>query len=319
MRNFRLTNRLITGFVLGILVLASPAWGQPVTVQILISHSLPVYDAIIASLTDQIITAGFVLDADVNFHTNNITEDAVKLPDFWQQKPTLLVAVGTDAAKMARQRSENIPIVFTMVYDLDKNDISSTEEDRLPMTGVLSDISLKTYLEYTQKILPAAKRIGVFYDPVVSEELVAELVQESRDYQFDVVGAAIADTREVPQALIDMGDRIDIFWILPDRIYNNKNARQQIMMYWLKKNTPIIGIAPNYVKAGALFCLAVDYDDLGRQTGDMCVRVLQGTPPEKIPTEVPRKPVLTYNVHTADQLSVTIPPLLLKDAKAIDY
>ena len=85
----------------------------------------------------------------------------------------------------------------------------------------------------------------------------------------------------------------------------------------MKANIPIIGIAPNYVKAGALYSLTADYTDIGDQTGRMCVKILNGTTPDKIPVESPMNPLVTYNPKVAEQLNIQIPPEILGKAKAV--
>ncbi len=64
------------------------------------------------------------------------------------------------------------------------------------------------------------------------------------------------------------------------------------------------------VKAGALYSLDWDFQDLGMQCGEMAVKILRGNYPVSR-AEYPRKLKYSINLKTASQMKVTIPEKVL--------
>jgi len=68
------------------------------------------------------------------------------------------------------------------------------------------------------------------------------------------------------------------------------------------------------VAKGGIACLGFDYYDVGYQTGEMAIKILEGTPASDIPVELGR--VFSYSVNTkaAERFGVTIPQEILDKA-----
>ena len=69
---------------------------------------------------------------------------------------------------------------------------------------------------------------------------------------------------------------IDILWAVSDRTVFNPQARQYILLNTLRNKVPFMGLSASYVKAGALFALSLDYEDIGYQTGELASRIIAG-------------------------------------------
>jgi putative ABC transport system substrate-binding protein len=68
------------------------------------------------------------------------------------------------------------------------------------------------------------------------------------------------------------------------------------------------------VRSGALATLFCDYADVGRQTGELVRRVLDGARPEDLPVAGPRKVSLGLNLRTAQHLGLDVSPPLVAGA-----
>jgi putative ABC transport system substrate-binding protein len=78
-----------------------------------------------------------------------------------------------------------------------------------------------------------------------------------------------------------------------------------------------MGPFPSFVKAGALFTLAWDDKDVGRQSGELALRILAGESPNQIPLTTPRMIYLVLNLRTAEQIKLKIPPHIVSVAKEV--
>ena len=80
---------------------------------------------------------------------------------------------------------------------------------------------------------------------------------------------------------------------------------------------PVFAGDTDSVPRGAIAALGFNYYDLGRQTGQIVLRVLQGANPGDIPVEGVRITELYVNPGAAAAMGVTIPPDMLQRAKFV--
>jgi putative ABC transport system substrate-binding protein len=74
------------------------------------------------------------------------------------------------------------------------------------------------------------------------------------------------------------------------------------------------GLSASWVKAGALYALERDYEDLGAQCAEMALKVLDGTRASALPPVMPRKVGYALNARTAEHLKLRLTPELLDGA-----
>ncbi len=75
-----------------------------------------------------------------------------------------------------------------------------------------------------------------------------------------------------------------------------------------------MGYAAYVVKKGALLGLSCDYEDIGRQAGELSVEILKGEKPSNLPITVPKKILLSINIRAAKRIGITVPPRVVKEA-----
>jgi len=122
---------------------------------------------------------------------------------------------------------------------------------------------------------------------------------------------------ELPLAMDSLASRAEVLWGLPDEMVFNQHTAKQILLYSFRNRIPVVGISEAWVKAGALFALRWDYQDLGRQCGEMAAQILRGTPPQALPLAHPRKVGMVLNLKTAVQLKISIPEAVLQSAQEV--
>ena len=67
------------------------------------------------------------------------------------------------------------------------------------------------------------------------------------------------------------------------------------------------------IAVGGLYNYGTNYEELGRQTARMLIRVLKGEKPENIAVELPEKLELHTNKEMADALGIDISKLESKE------
>ena len=83
------------------------------------------------------------------------------------------------------------------------------------------------------------------------------------------------------------------------------------------ENVPVIGCIDDQVKQGAVATETLDYKQLGYQTGEIAVRVLNGEEPKDIPVQTLKNTKLMINKAAAERLNIEIPEDLKARAEII--
>lgn len=226
--------------------------------------------------------------------------------DVTAEKPIVVLAIGSEAAKLAKERIKNIPVVFSMVLHPEPFAARNT-------TGVALEIPVRAKLDKIRKALPDAGRIGVLYSPASAAQY-REVVQGCRALGLQAVGKEIDSGKELPEAFAVMVGQIDLFLMLPDsRIFFPKSI-EHLLKEALRNKVPVVGLASSYTRAGALISFEADYRDVGRQAGEMAVRIMDGESPRGIPPERPRRIRTSVNLAVAERLGIRIDPRIAGEA-----
>ncbi len=80
---------------------------------------------------------------------------------------------------------------------------------------------------------------------------------------------------------------------------------------------PVMHSVRNYVEAGGLISYGPDYADLWRRVTNLIDKILRGTKPADIPTELPTMFYLAVNLKTAKALGLAIPESFLARADEV--
>ncbi len=225
------------------------------------------------------------------------------------EKPDLIFAIGTRAAKLAENSFKTKPIVYSMVLNPEK--LTSAN-----VAGVLLDVPVKMQIEALQKVFPEGKKIGVIYSSD-STSRVAELNQACTELGVQLVKQKVNDEKELPAVLADITWQINCLLMIPDvKIYFPQSVKY-LLLESLRQKFPVIGLSKYHSKSGALLSIDCDYVDLGRQAGEVALRILNGEKPADIKPVKPRKTSFSLNLSTAARLDVKFAPEIIKKSNNV--
>lgn len=227
-------------------------------------------------------------------------------------KPDLIFTLGTQSTRCSMNSIHDIPILFSMVLDPEESGLNAEN-----LTGVSLNIPFKEYGRILKKIFRKNCTIGVLYNPEENASFVKEAAEVARSMQFKIKSSAIVSLKDFNDVSHNLLTHIDVFWFIADTVVCQPVLVKKILQDCFKHKVPVIGLSPYYVKAGALFSLNCDYKDIGRQAGELGIRILQGEKPGDIQVNAPRKIVLYLNQTVAERLSVRIPVEVRKEAHKV--
>ena len=232
-------------------------------------------------------------------------------------KPDLIVTIGSRSTAMVSPKIKDIPIVFCGVLNpVSSGFVQSMRPSGNNLSGASLDIPVKIQLEKFKLIVPKLKRLGVLFTQD-SKQVIVEATRVCKNIGIELVPQLIYSEKEIPEKVEALAQEVDALWAVADTIIFTPQSTQYILLYTLRNGLPFMGLSPSFVKAGALFTLAYDHKDVGRQAGELALRIFSGEEPSQIPITIPRMIYLCLNLRTAEQINLKIPENIVRVAKEV--
>ena len=213
---------------------------------------------------------------------------------------SLVVAVGLKAALAAKTEIVNVPIVYMMVLDPLKHQLTTPN-----MTGTLLEVPPAQQLKIMRKFLPTLHRLGTLYDPAKTASRLTDASRQATTSDFQLKGLPVESEKDLPQQLRTLLSDVEALWLMPDSTVLTNESIRFILESALAHQIPVIGFSPEFTRLGALLSVSVNYGEVGRETGQLAKRVLDGDgrlPLNPLPIE---RVKITVNLKTARFLGVT--------------
>ena len=225
------------------------------------------------------------------------------------------VALGTDAVKYARSNVPAVPIVFSMVLNPQQSKIIvSCDNPGDDITGVMLNIDPVKKFSLLKEMLPDFRVIGFVYDGNNYSQQVDYIQNAASVNGFEFVSEAIDNSSQINNAITDVLKRSDCLWSRVDPLIYNRNTVREILVMSLKSKKPMVAFSSAYVKAGALLAFECDYEDIGRQTAELLMKMRHQGSRGGVPVEPPAKIVIAVNKRTMNMLGINIPGKFLESA-----
>ncbi len=215
-------------------------------------------------------------------------------------RPDMVLAIGRDALSMVK-RIEGIPIVYLMVLNP-----QSTLSGEKNITGVSMNIPPEKQLIVLLGALPYTKNIGLLYDPNRTGYLVRKAKDAARKIGIKLIAREIHSSRDAPSLIMDMKEKIDVFWMLPDITVITPETVKFLLLFSLENNIPLLAFSEKYVEVGAFMSTDIDAFDMGSQAGEMANKILSGRGVKNVRQVHARKLVVSTNLMIARKLGINL-------------
>jgi putative ABC transport system substrate-binding protein len=216
------------------------------------------------------------------------------------KKPSLILAIGPAAANMARKEITDIPVVYVMVPNVEKYNLTGDN-----VTGISLQFPLKVQLATLKMFLPKMRNVGVLYNPKYSKELYEKAQAASTEMGLNLVPSMVDDSDEVPSAVGTFAGKVDAVWMISDPTVSTPTAVTSVIKWTGENRVPFFATGKKAVKRGALASLSPDYSAIGQQAGRLANQIiLQKLPPKTIPVAEPEGLSIAMNLTTARRLGV---------------
>ncbi|MGH6760298.1 MAG: ABC transporter substrate-binding protein [Phyllobacterium sp.] len=304
--------------------LITPAAAKDVTVAVTAIVEHPALDAARDGVKEALAEAGFKDGENLKFiyesAQGNPATAAQIARQFVGEAPDVIVAIATPSAQAVVSATKDIPIVFTAVTDpVGAQLITSMEKPGGNVTG-LSDMSpIADHVALIKEIVPTAKTIGYLYNSgeTNSVSTLAILKVEAEKAGLAVVESTATKSADVQAAARALVGRADVMYVPTDNTI--VSALESAISVAGESKLPLITADTDSVARGALAALGFNYFDVGKQTGKVVVRILNGEAPGDIPAADAVGTDLVVNKSAAQKMGVELPKSVLDRAtKVID-
>ena len=272
-------------------------------------------DATREGFVDELVKQGYVEGENIEIDLQNAQGEQRNLKTISQQlaeSSDVGLAIATPSAQSLANTTQTTPVIFSAVTDpVSAKLVESREHPGGNVTGTSDQSSdaISTQINLIKKVLPKAKTIGILYtqsepNSVVQKDEAKRLLEEKG---FTVVEKTILDSNNVKAAAESLMAEVDMVFVPTDNIISS--TMETVKQVSIKHKVPVFGGSTEMIAVGGLYNYGTNYEELGRQTARMLVRVLKGEKPENIAVELPEKLELHTNQEMADALGIDISKL----------
>jgi len=272
-------------------------------------------DATREGFVDELAKQGYVEGKNIEIDLQNAQGEQRNLKTISQQlaeSSDVVLAIATPSAQSLANTTQTTPVIFSAVTDpVSAKLVESREHPGGNVTGTSDQSSdaISTQINLIKKVLPKAKTIGILYtqsepNSVVQKDEAKRLLEEKG---FSVVEKTILDSNNVKVAAESLMAEVDMVFVPTDNIISS--TMETVKQVSIKHKVPVFGGSTEMIAVGGLYNYGTNYEELGRQTARMLIRVLKGEKPENIAVELPEKLELHTNQEMADALGIDISKL----------
>lgn len=257
--------------------------------------------------------AGYIEGENVTYDFQNAQADMANTNQIAQSMVAnnvdLICGVATPMAQACYNAANgSIPVIYTAVTDPVAAQLANEDGTSVGNTTGTSDkLAVEAQLEMIRKFMPNAKKIGILYTTSEANSIsaIAEYKELAQSYGFEIVDSGISQTSDIPLAAADLAGKVDCISNLTDNTV--VSALATVLDAANKVKIPVFGSEIEQVKNGCVATEGLDYVALGKQTGAMAARVLNGEKAEDIPFETITEYSLYINSAALESLGMTCP------------
>lgn len=248
-------------------------------------------------------------ELNFDFDSMNAQGDQSNLQSMSEQLTSnndLVLAIATPAAQSLANVEQDKPILFTAVTDAeDAGLVESNEDPGNNLTGTSDMVPIEEQIALLLSLIPDAKTIGIAYNSSeANSQIQADLaIAELEKAGIEVQEGVVTTTNDVQQVVTSLAEEVDGIYIPTD----NTMASTMATIGEIAKNyqLPVVAGAAEMVEVGGLATYGINYEDLGRQTARMALRILEdGENPGEMAVEISDHLELVINEEMAEALGI---------------
>ncbi len=281
----------------------------------------PALDSIEQGVMDVLNENGIEAEFDLQNANGDVNTATQIANQFKSEKVDVAVGIATPVAVALANTIKDIPIVFGTVTDpLGAGLVSTLEHGENNVTGMSDAIPTEQHIKMFKEVT-GIKTLGYIYTSNEANSISAlELVQKGCEEQgIELITQSISTSAEVKQAAETIINRVDGIYLTTDNTVFS--ALPALVQVFNKAKKPIFSGDVTGAKDGGIFMAnGFNYYKAGRATGEMVLKILNGTKPTELPVRFMTEPSDTdmlFDLDEAKNCNITIPQNYLDAANML--
>lgn len=301
----------------GLVAHAAPAKLKVAIVQ-LVTH--PSLDEITSGIKESLASHGYKegdnleidfqnAEGDMNL-LHNISEEVVA------KEPDLIFAITTPVAQSLQQATTKIPIVLAGITDpVSAKLVTALDKTDANITGVSDFAPLEDLFKQFKSLDLDVKTIGMMYttseDNAKAEVEKAKAIAEKLGYKVEV--KTIDSTNDMALVAEELASKSQAIFIPTDNTI--ASSISTLLDVTDKAKIPVLPTYEKAVKEGGLLSVAISQTNIGKQSADLGLKIIDGAKISDLPIEFAKETVKVYNSQTAEKLGIQLPSDLTSQFK----
>lgn len=246
---------------------------------------------------------------DLQNASNDIPTCGIITSGFAASGVDLILANATPSLQAAASATSEIPILGTAVTEygvaLELENFDGVVGGNISGTCDLAPLDQQAAM--ICELVPDAKKVGILYSSSEANSVYqAEVIKQELEKTGMEVGIyTFSDSNDVATVAAAAASENDALYIPTDN--TAASCAEAIHNAVAANDLPIITGDADTCRGCGVASFCVDYYELGRTTGEMAVRVLQGEDISTMPVEYYANPTKMVNRAQAEALNVAIP------------
>lgn len=216
------------------------------------------------------------------------------------------LAIATPAAQALLKADNQTPMVFTAVTDPKSAGLTgNNQKPDKNATGVTDMVDVKGQIDFTHQLFPKAKTIGLLYNAAEENSVVQIKIakKEIAKLGLKAVVKTAATTNDVQQAAETLAGQADAIYIPTDN--TAAAAMPTIGKVSAAKKVPVVTADATMIKLAGVATVGINYEDLGKQTAKLAVKIIKGKKVSALAVQAPAKATLVTNSKRMAQFGLT--------------
>lgn len=267
-----------------------PAWGG--TVALVLSDRGGTYADFSGALEDALAGTSWSVTA------RHVAESVPPLAG----QSDLVVTVGSEALRKTLGRSDNPPIIATLLPRQSYEKILA--EFRRPgrITAIYLDQPAARQAAFINQLLSGQKRIGMLFSSE-TKNILSQHRQAFGNAGLTLDSEEADSENTLLPALNALLSRVNVLIAIPDSKIYHRNNIKPILITAFRYQRPVIGYSPAFVTAGALAALHSTPLQIARQTAETIVASGTNLPAPSAPSQF----AIAINSNVAQSLGLAVP------------
>ncbi|MDN5370988.1 MAG: putative tryptophan/tyrosine transport system substrate-binding protein [Carnobacterium sp.] len=262
--------------------------------------------------------AGYLEGDNLTLNYQNAQGDQANLQSMSESlvgENDVILSIATPAAQSLATVTQEDPILFTAVTDpVDAGLVADNEVPGGNVTGTSDMVPIEEQIALLLSLAKDAKTIGIIYNSSEpNSKIQADLAQEAIEAEgLEVKSLTVTTTNDVQQVMTTLAQEVDAVYIPTDNTL--ASTMPTVGEIAEKYQLPVVPGSAEMVEAGGLATYGINYEELGRQTAQMSLQIIEeGADPAEMPVETSNKLELVINEEVAKSLGIDPESIVLPD------